>query len=275
MRSWRWWCVSCVVCLVWASGCSSGSSYERSYSSAPAYAGPSDMSLGGMRGGEAVRAVAQVDAVSEDSSGPALSMPDAPETTAQKAARQRAEVKPKQVSTKRRLVRNGWLTIELPDRPDFEPSLEKLRGVAQGFDGYVQSETAETMKIMIPTDRFEEAMKTIANLGEVLHRNVSVTDVTARFVDLQIRLDNLERMRVRLTELVMQSDDVGKILEIEKELGRVTMEIERIKGQLRLMDQQTSYATIDVTFEERVMPGPLGWVFYGIGSGIKWLFVWD
>ena len=62
-------------------------------------------------------------------------------------------------------------------------------------------------------------------------------------------------MRVRLTELVMQSDDVGKILEIEKELGRVTMEIERIKGQLRLMDQQTSYATIDVTFEERVMLG--------------------
>ncbi len=32
------------------------------------------------------------------------------------------------------------------------------------------------------------------------------------------------------------------------------MEIEQLKGQLR---------------------APLGWRFYGIGSGIEWLFVWE
>jgi hypothetical protein len=227
----------------------------------------------GLAGG--VTTVAEAETVQADSAGP---MSDAaPETTADRAARERASAdKPRaEISTKRRLQRNGWLTVELPDRTDFEPTLEKLRGIAQSFDGYVQSETAESMKVMVPTDRFEETMKAVAGLGEVTYRNVSVVDVTARFVDLQIRLDNLERMRVRLTELVAQSDDVGKILEIEKELGRVTMEIERIKGQLRVLNQQTSYATITVSFEERIMPGPLGWIFYGIGSGIKWLFVWD
>ena len=269
MRMWRLWCVMCVACLVWASGCSAGRDYTRA-PSAPAYAGPSD--LGG--GAVGVTTLADAETVQADSAGP---MESAPETTAERAARERASAeKPRaEVSTKRRLQRNGWLTIELPDRPDFEPTLEKLRSMAESYDGYVQSETAESMKVMVPTERFDEAMKAVAGLGEVTYRNVSVVDVTARYVDLQIRLDNLERMRVRLTELVAQSDDVGKILEIEKELGRVTMEIERIKGQLRVLNQQTSYATITVTFEERVMPGPLGWIFYGIGSGIKWLFVWD
>jgi hypothetical protein len=34
-------------------------------------------------------------------------------------------------------------------------------------------------------------------------------------------------------------------------------------------------ATVRVDFERPVRPGPVGWVFYGLARGVKWLFVWD
>jgi len=30
-----------------------------------------------------------------------------------------------------------------------------------------------------------------------------------------------------------------------------------------------------VDFEKPVRPGPVGWVFYGLAKGIKWLFIWE
>jgi hypothetical protein len=30
-----------------------------------------------------------------------------------------------------------------------------------------------------------------------------------------------------------------------------------------------------VDFARPVRPGPVGWVFYGLAKGIKWLFIWE
>ena len=41
------------------------------------------------------------------------------------------------------------------------------------------------------------------------------------------------------------------------------------------MKNQLTFATIAISLEESVTPGPVGWVFYGVYTGVKWLFVWD
>ena len=128
---------------------------------------------------------------------------------------------------------------------------------------------------MVPTESLDQALAKIEVMGEVTHRDVSVVDATSRYVDLMIRIDNLRRMRERLTKLVNEATTVKDVLEVERELGRVTTELERMEGQMRLLSQQTTYATIRVTLEEEITPGPLGWVFYGGYHAIKWLFVWD
>jgi hypothetical protein len=62
---------------------------------------------------------------------------------------------------------------------------------------------------------------------------------------------------------------------VERELERVTGQLEQLKGQLQALEQRVQYAALSVEFSRDMKPGPVGWIFYGLFSGVKWLFVWD
>jgi hypothetical protein len=175
----------------------------------------------------------------------------------------------------RKLKRNAWLTVEVDDEDDIPEALDKAKKTAQAVDGYVQSETSNSVVLMVPTERTDSILGELAKLGEVTNRDVRVSDVTSQYVDLQIRIENLEKTRQRLQQLLMQSVDVEDVLAVEKELSRVTIQLERLKGQMRTMNRDTTYASVSLTVEEEVTPGPVGWVFYGGYKAVKWLFVWD
>ena len=261
-RRCAWW-ISSLMLLVLGAGCSASSAdyraepsynvaqayteHEASYAPSPEPYRPSGVSL------TSARAVAGE-----------RSAPPAPTTEQSQAA-----------AVKRKFIRTASLTLEVPDEDDFKPTLVKAGKIAEDLEGYIQHESTRGVTLMVPTDKLDVALKALEALGEVTSREVRVVDVTAQYVDMQIRIANLRRMRDRLTELVAQSTDVSEILKIETELGRVTAELERMEGQLRLMDRNTTYATVTIWLQERVSPGPLGWVFYGLYRGVKWLFVWD
>jgi hypothetical protein len=68
---------------------------------------------------------------------------------------------------------------------------------------------------------------------------------------------------------------VSEAVLVEKELERVTAEYETIKARLQSLEGQVTLATVRVDFARPVRPGPVGWVFYGLAKGIKWLFIWE
>lgn len=175
----------------------------------------------------------------------------------------------------RKLIRNAWLTVEVRDDDDFKPTIEKLSKMAERRKGYVQSESSTGATLLVPTDQLDAVVLEIEKMGKITEREITVVDATAQYVDMEIRIANLVKMRARLTELVNQSTSVEEVLQVERELARVTSELERLEGQLRVLSRNTTYATVNVSLRERVRPGPLGWVFYGGYKAVKWLFVWD
>jgi uncharacterized protein YPO0396 len=166
------------------------------------------------------------------------------------------------------------LTIEVGDEDEFPAKIERAAKLARGMDGYVSGETEESITMMVPTERLDEALDDLSKLGEVTERDIDVQDVTRQYTNLQVRIDNLRKMRNRLKELVEQSVTVEEVLKVERELGRVTSELEQLEARMRVLERDTTYATIRVYFEEKVTPGPVGWIFYGTFLAIKWLFVW-
>jgi hypothetical protein len=115
----------------------------------------------------------------------------------------------------------------------------------------------------------------IGALGKVRERAITGQDVTTQFTDLQLRLDNKEKMLLRLRELLAQAENTTVTLEVEKEISRVTLEIEQIKGTLIYLKDQITYSTITISIEKRHRPGPLGAVFYGVAWVVGKLFVLD
>jgi len=62
---------------------------------------------------------------------------------------------------------------------------------------------------------------------------------------------------------------------VERELERLNGEIDSFKGQLQRMSHLAQFSTINIALERKVKLGPLGFVFWGLSKGIKWLFVWE
>lgn len=181
---------------------------------------------------------------------------------------------PGKVDYDQKLVKNGSMTIET-DEDNFPARIKSLKEAVGKLEGYVSEESRNRIVLRVPAGRLDELVAIARQLGEVTSQDVRVQDVTSAFVDLQIRIDNLKRLRTRLQELVEAGSNVQEVLEVERELARVTRELEQLEGQLRLMDSQVSFATLVVTFENDVSPGPIGWIFYGTYQAVKWLFVWD
>lgn len=131
-----------------------------------------------------------------------------------------------------------------------ESALGAVERIAKEQGGFLATRADRSITIRVPRDKFESTLAMIEKTGDVLHRDVQATDVTEEFVDLEIRIKNARAMRERLTKL-LEKAPVKEALEIEKELGRVTEELERFEGRLKLLSDKIAYSTITVEYNGR------------------------
>jgi len=176
----------------------------------------------------------------------------------------------------RMVIKTAELTL-ITDEPG--DGFCKAQQMARQMGGYTldasRGDERQSITLRVPEARFEEALRRLGKLGKVDRRRITGKDVTGEVVDLEIRLSNAQKMRERYLQLLARAQNVSEAVQVQKELERVTAEIESMKGRLSLLRNQVSLATIRVTLRTPTRPGPLGWVFYGLYRGVKWLFVWD
>lgn len=167
----------------------------------------------------------------------------------------------------RKLIRTGQLNLEVQD---FRATSEKLAALARTHGGYVgDTQVARgegdrlhgTLSIRVPAERFETVMAAARALGKVLAESVGVQDVTKAYTDLETRLRVKRDAETRLREILRtRTARLSDVLEAERELARVTEEIERMEGERRYYDQQVALSTITVALAEPdavVRPGLL------------------
>jgi hypothetical protein len=146
------------------------------------------------------------------------------------------------------LIYRATLTMAVFETRKAIDAVEKL---AKDSGGYLVSREDQLITVRVPTGKFDGTLDKIGKLGDLLHRNVNVQDVTSEYTDTAIRLRNLEVMRDRLEELLKKANKVDDALAVERELQRVTSEIERLKGRLKLLRELISFSTITVEFQPR------------------------
>ncbi|NTX01988.1 DUF4349 domain-containing protein [Myxococcus llanfairpwllgwyngyllgogerychwyrndrobwllllantysiliogogogochensis] len=165
-------------------------------------------------------------------------------------------------------------TVQLErDEPEQGPA--QAIALAKSHGGYAQQAMTQAVVVRIPAERFEGFLAAVPALGTVANKSVSADDVTDTHRDLKVRLDNVTRIRERYLELLQRAVTVEDTLKVEKELERITLEYETLKSRLEGLEGSIALSTVYLDFQRPVRPGPVGWVFYGLGKGLKWLFVWD
>ncbi len=175
------------------------------------------------------------------------------------------------VSVKERIIiYNAYYTIQSDER---EKTAKIIAAIAPQHGGYVVSTGTTEVVIRVLSEKFETAMGEIEKAEEVSSKKIYSEDVTDSFKDTELRLDSKLKARNRYLELLKKAENVEAALAVERELERLNGEIEEMKGRLKRLSHLARYSTITVTLEERVKPGPLGYIFIGTWKAVKWMFI--
>jgi Domain of unknown function (DUF4349) len=134
---------------------------------------------------------------------------------------------------------------------EVDASIKKIEELAKNLGGFLAKREDRSITIRVPADRFDDAVRTIEKVGDMLHRNIVAEDVTEEYRDLEIRLKGSKAVQERLTQLLQKAQKVEDSIAIERELDRVTMDIDRIEGRMKFLRDRAAFSTITVTFQPR------------------------
>jgi len=149
----------------------------------------------------------------------------------------------------RMLTKSGGLTLRVSN---VERTQQEAVRIIEGEGGLIINSRIGTINARVPPDRFEAAMERLAELGVVAQRWMNVEDVTEQVADLDLRLGVARESHGRLSDLLARADKVEEMLQVERELRRLTEEIERIEGQRRGIMRRVDASTIQLTIEQLV-----------------------
>jgi len=154
------------------------------------------------------------------------------------------------------IVKTAGISIEVK-RGGFETAFNAATTVAGRYGGYIEDSSMQGIKaksgqltIRVPASAFDRAMNDLRGLGSVEGQSISGQDVTSQFVDLDARLRTWQAQEAVLLRLMGRASSIESTLRVQNQLQDVQFRIEQIKGQLRLLENQTSLATIDVSLRE-------------------------
>ncbi len=129
---------------------------------------------------------------------------------------------------------------------DIHRTVETIKKEAEAAGGYMQAMDASSIMVKVPAGLFEQVIANVEELGEVTRKEIKGSDITEEMRDLQIRLRNAEEVRKRLVTLLERADKVEDALKVERELERLTENIELLKGKINALENQVVFSTLTV-----------------------------
>ena len=167
---------------------------------------------------------------------------------------------PEAAEVSRKLIKNVNLDVETET---FDSLLAALWEKTEAFGGYIEESYTyngsrynenrrrnANLSIRIPARRLEEFLSEVSALSNVVSRNESVTDVTLQYVDLESHKKALLAEQERLLELLARAETIEDIISLESRLSEVRCQIESMESQLRTMDNQVSFSTVNLNVNE-------------------------
>jgi hypothetical protein len=157
----------------------------------------------------------------------------------------------------RRIIKNGEISFETSDNNETRKLINKS---VKEFNAYISQDNVTDQRyrienritIRVPSENFEAMLTKIAESAKELDsRNISATDVTEEYVDIESRLKTKKELESRYKALLNKAGTVEDILKIEKQIGDLRTEIESIEGRFKYLNDRISFSTLTIVFYEQ------------------------
>jgi hypothetical protein len=158
----------------------------------------------------------------------------------------------------RKVIETAQVTLETRDLPSVEAKisalLESKNGKIDVSNVSVDSNGHRNgnYTLRVPQGQLQPFVKEIAAIPDVIvrQRNISAQDVTEEFIDINARLENMQRHETRLREILAKANTVDEILKVEKELAAVRTQIESVTARLKTMTSRIEMSTVNLRISE-------------------------
>lgn len=155
------------------------------------------------------------------------------------------------------VIKTATVTLEVKD-DELQETLQNATSSAEKYGGFVVSTSVSdddenptgSIVVRVPAERFGDALADLESLGDVASESVSGQDVTQEFIDLQARLRNYVAQEGVLLKLMDEAQSVSDTIRVQNELQRVQLEIERLRGRITYLEDQTAMSTIELRVAE-------------------------
>ena len=163
----------------------------------------------------------------------------------------------------RKLIRNATTQLEIAS---FDDAVQKITAFANEERGYVATTNSQkqangklrgNVVVKVLPENLDRFLQKLRGLGELKNQTLGTEDLTKAYFDTDARLKNAGVMEQRLIDMLKtKTGKVSDLLQVEKELGRVREEIEKMQGELKYWDSQVQFATVTISLSEKDMEEP-------------------
>ena len=157
----------------------------------------------------------------------------------------------------RKIIKNDALSLLVHKT---EAAVEQIKSIATNLNGFVDEANvyeqddgskSGSVTVKVPANKFEDGIKSIKALAVKVEReNVSASDTTANYIDLEARLKNLQATETQYLAILREAKKVADIVSVTKELTDVRGDIESLQGQIKNLDRQIDLSEIRVSLDE-------------------------
>jgi hypothetical protein len=160
------------------------------------------------------------------------------------------------------VIRTARLRIVAREFDDVRSTVEGIVSAAGGFvDQMTATGDAGSRRVLrgtlrVPSDRLGEVEDRLRGLGQVVEDTQGSEDVTDQLIDLDARLASARGTEARLTDLLRnRTGRLSDVLDVERELARVRIDIERLNAASTNLGRRVSYATVSLDIAEERRAG--------------------
>lgn len=160
--------------------------------------------------------------------------------------------------SKDKIIVSGHLTVETAS---IKKSREDIIQLVDALGGFIEQESSFrgedrvqlNMVLRTPVQKFQILQDRISSAAlHVDDKGINRQDVSEQYVDLEKRAANKKALEERYLKLIDQARTMSEVIAIEQQLNQLRSEIENYEASLKQLDDNISYATMQLTLYEKI-----------------------
>ena len=140
----------------------------------------------------------------------------------------------------------------------FETEEQKIRAQVKNYDGLIQFENKSgnrgyrklSLVIGIPPENFDSIYNHLIKVGKIQSKQITKTDKTNEYKELNAKKASLEKIRNSLIELKSKGGRIDEYMQLENRILEIEQQLQGLGVSLGNFDDENEFCTVKVLLSE-------------------------